>query len=413
MGPRTREFQALAAPPNAATVAEVSAGDEAIAALLREAEKRNGSAGWRVLIFHLSKLQRVHQRTKHLQLAANMLQDLVKAHSGSMFSLPSHDLAIVCKGIRTTIVDDAISTLGYLFNDDAWARRAVKESGFCSSFDLEREYARFAAALRPRKPAATRAAAAAPAPPDAAPAGPTLDPARVAQLLTAVSRVDLSPILRRQTAWRMVEGRDPQPHSEELFVSIRALKEAVGPAFDVARDRQLFGYLTRWLDNHLLKTISWEHFSVGPPLSFNINLETLRTPEFAEFDQRRPPAWRERIMLELQLADVWSDFPAFLEMSRRLKAQGYLRCIDGVVFSALRFLNLRRLEVDYVKLIWNDDLAKLGDAALRELCLSVADCGADRIILTRCGRDEALRIGRLLGIQLFQGWIVNTPPPRG
>ncbi len=82
------------------------------------------------------------------------------------------------------------------------------------------------------------------------------------------------------------------------------------------------------------------------------------------------------------------------------------------MFSALRFLNLRRLNVDYVKLIWTDDLMRLGDDALRELYQSIADCGADRIILTRCGRDEALRIGRILGIQLFQGWVVNGTNPR-
>ena len=107
----------------------------------------------------------------------------------------------------------------------------------------------------------------------------------------------------------MAAGREPQPHSEELFISIKALRETVGPAFEVASDRQLFGYLTRWLDTYMLKTISWEHFGVGPPLSFNINLETLRTPEFAEFENRRPPAWRDRIMLELQLSDVLGRFP--------------------------------------------------------------------------------------------------------
>jgi EAL domain-containing protein (putative c-di-GMP-specific phosphodiesterase class I) len=398
MASKSRESHA-----RASKVADPPANREAIDALLREAERHDGAIGWRVLLFQLSKLQRVHRRSKHLHIAANMLQDLVKKHDGKLFPLPNGDLAVVCKGIRTPIVEDAISTLRYLFNDDPFAGRAVRESGFCSSFDLQHEYLRLATTLRRRAGAPWETAAS---------AGSTLDPTRVAQLLTAVSRVDLAPILRRQTAWRMVDGRHPQPHSEELFISITALNDAIGSAFDVTADRQLFGYLTRWLDSYMLKTLSWEHFGAGPPVSVNINLETLRAPEFAAFEERRLPAWRGRIMLEMQLGDIWSDFPAFLEMSKRLKAEGYLRCIDGVVFSALRFLNLRQLEVDYVKLIWNDDLANLGDAALRELCQSVAECGADRIILTRCDRQKALQIGRLLGIQIFQGWIVNTLPPR-
>jgi hypothetical protein len=410
---RTRAFQALAEPrPTTTPPGATPPVGDVVEALLREAARHNGDAGWRVLMFHLSKLQRVHRRDKHLQIAANMLQDLVKQHSGSLFQLPNHDLAVVCKGIRTTIVDDAISTLKYLFNDDAFARRAVNESDFCSSFDLEKEHARFVASLRKPKPQAPRAPTPTAIPDDApAPAAAT-DPAGVAELLTAVRRLDLAPILRRQTAWRMIDGREPQPHSEELFVSIKALREAIGPAFAPANDRQLFAYVTRLLDSFMLKTISWEHFSVGAPLSFNINLETLRTAEFEAFDRRRPRGWHGRVMLELQLADVWGDFPAFLEASQHLKRQGYLRCLDGVVFSALRFLNLRRLEIDVVKLSWTDELLKLGDDALRELYQAIAECGAERIILTRCGREEALRIGRLLGIRIFQGWVVNSGSPR-
>jgi hypothetical protein len=410
---RGRASPPLAQPAGAAPAMSPAAGD-VVEALLSEAEKHNGNAGWRVLIFHLSKLQRAHRRDKHLQIAANMLLDLVKQHSGSLFQLPNHDLAVVCKGIRTTIVEDAISTLRYLFNDDPFAQRAVNESDFCSSFDLEREYARFVTSLRKPPAAAPRAPT-----PDAilsdAPAPTaTFDPARVAELLMALSRLDLAPILRRQTAWRMGEGRDPLPHSEELFISIPALREAIGPAFEAANDRQLFGYVTRFLDSFMLKTISWEHFSVSAPLSFNINLETLRTAEFEAFDRRRPRGWHGRIMLELQLADAWGNFPAFLEATQRLKQGGYLRCLDGVVFSALRFLTLRRLEVDFVKLIWTDDLMKLGEGGLRELYQAIAECGAERIILTRCGREEALRIGRLLGIKIFQGWVVNgsTAVPR-
>ncbi len=412
---RSREFQALAKPRPEDSVAVAQPGSTIVnngdvtEALLREAEKHSGAHGWRVIIFHLSKLQKAHRRDKHLQIAGNMLQDVVKRHSGHLFQLPNHDLAIVCKGVAGKTIDDAIETLRYLFNDDPFAQRSVGENGFYSSFDLEKGHAQLIAAIckrgvgtRPVQPPTH-----APVPPDVAQTSSALDPARVAELLTAVSRLDLSPMLRRQTVWKMVAGQEPRAHSEELFISIKALREAVGPAFEVASGHQLFSYLTRWLDNYMLKTISWEHFSVGPPLSFNINLETLRSPEFADFEKRRPPRWHDRIMLELQLADVWADFPAFLDLGKRLKQNGYLRCLDGVVFSALRFLNLRRLEVDYVKLIWDDGLLKLGENALRELCQSIAECGRDRIILTRCGRDEAVRVGRALGIELFQGWTIT------
>ena len=239
------------------------------------------------------------------------------------------------------------------------------------------------------------------------PVSTAIEPARVAELLSAVSRVDLSPMLRRQTAWKVRGGSTPEPHSEEVFISIKALREAVGPAFTLATDRQLFVYLSRQLDSYILRTLSWEHFSAGAPLSFNINLATLQSPEFAEFEKRRPSNWQGRIMLEFQLGDVWGDLPIFLQAGQQLKRSGYLRCLDGVVFSALPFINLRRLDVDFVKVIWDDGLLALGRPALQDLCQSIADCGADRVILTRCGREEALQVGRALGIQHFQGWVMN------
>jgi EAL domain-containing protein (putative c-di-GMP-specific phosphodiesterase class I) len=413
-GPRTRPFQALAtggaptvmASPGATVVKGPGAAD----ALLTQVERVAGSVGWRAVIFHLSRLGRAHRAEKHLQIAANMLEDVVREHSGQLFLLPNNDLVVLCKRIKAKVIQDAEETLQYLFNDDPFAQRSKATGGFSSTFDLEREHLACSAALRKwttaaRAPKAPMAQADAQATPEQQ--GIALDPARVGTLLETVSRLDLAPMLRRQTIWRISEGRASEAHSEEVFISIKALREAVGALFEFADDRLLFGYLTRWLDCYVLKTLSWEHYSVGPPLSLNVNLATLRSADFAKFHKRRPVRWHGRIMLEFQLGDVWSDLPAFLEAAPQLKREGYLICLDGVVFSAVRFLNLRRLEVDYVKVIWDDGLLRLGEEALRELWQSISDCGPGRMILTRCGRDEAIRIGGELGIRLFQGWSVN------
>lgn len=409
---RSREFQALGSGPAgpAAAAPAASLHVESVGDLLREVERRSGQSGWRIFVFHLSRLQKAHRREKHLQVAANMLENVVARHAGHIFRMPNHDLAIVGKGLHARTIEDAVETLRYLFNDDPLAEKSPAESGFCSSFDLEKDHSRFLAAFR-RHRADASIARPAPTPPDVAQAGSSLDPARVAELLNTVAKIDLSPMLRRQTVWRVIENEESRPHSDEVFISIKALRQAVGSAFDVVTGHQLFGYLTRWLDQHMLKTLSWEHFSAAAPLSFNINLETLRSPEFADFDRRRPPGQRDCLMLELQLADVWGDFPGFLELNRRLRQDGYLLCLDGVVFSALRFLNLHRLGVDYIKLAWDDGLPKLGESELRELFQSIAECGRERIILTRCGREDTIRVGRALGIQLFQGWTLNGTFP--
>lgn len=61
----------------------------------------------------------------------------------------------------------------------------------------------------------------------------------------------------------------------------------------------------------------------------------------------------------------------------------------------------------YVKVVWDDALLQAADGAMRELRAAIADCGAERIILTRCGRRQAIDVGQAMGIELFQGWQVD------
>ena len=78
-----------------------------------------------------------------------------------------------------------------------------------------------------------------------------------------------------------------------------------------------------------------------------------------------------------------------------------------MIYQALPFINFRRFDVDYIKVVWDDALLQLDDRTLRELCAAIAECGKGRSVLTRCGRREAIRVGQAMGIQLFQGWQVD------
>jgi hypothetical protein len=90
-----------------------------------------------------------------------------------------------------------------------------------------------------------------------------------------------------------------------------------------------------------------------------------------------------------------------------LQERGYRRCLDGVTHQALLYVNFRRLDVDYVKVVWDDAMLSLDERALAELQDVIADCGSERIILTRCGRRQAIDVGQAMGIEMFQGWQVD------
>ncbi len=358
----------------------------------------HGRAGHRALCFHLSRLDRAHRQEKHLQIATNVLKGTVDQFSGRLFVLRSSDVVVVCRGITARAIDQAIDGLRYLFNDDKLARKD-QEARFYSVFDLEIGYPQFLSLIEGiRDKEAKQLVKAAKRPP----AKPMEQ--RLNQLLEALSATDLSQMVRRQSVWQLPPGGKPVAKFDELFISIDRLNAVISPEVNLAKDRQLFQYLTRWLDKHMLTRLAWEKFGNSRPLSLNINLSTLHSPEFLKFDNERASGWRGRTILEMQVGDLWADLAAYLAIADLVKQRGYLRCLDGVTHQAFPCINFQPLKVDLVKLIWDDGLLQLDAAQTRTLYQAMRDCGTERIILARCGRPEAVKFGQALGLQLFQGW---------
>lgn len=370
----------------------------------------DGRAGHRALCFHLSRLDRAHRHDKHLKIATNMLMEMVDQFSGRLFVLRSSDIIVVCKGITARAIDHAIEALRYLFNDDKLARQDA-QAQFYSVFDLEIGYPQFLSLIRGIRDTEARQRLRAVRRPLAKPMEQ-----RLAGLLDALSAIDLSQMVRRQTVWALQEGRKPVAKFDELFISIDRLSAAISPDVNLAKDRQLFQYLTRWLDKHMLMRLAWEQFGNSRPLSLNINLSTLQSPEFLKFDNERASGWRGRTILEIQLGDLWADLAAYFAIADLVKQRGYLRCLDGVSFQAFPCINFQPLKLDLVKLIWDDALLQLEEPRTRALYQAIRDCGAERIIFARCGRPEAVKFGQALGVQLFQGWHLDRlqgVAPRG
>ena len=366
--------------------------------------------GQRALHFHLSRLQRHNRRDKHLQIAANMLDEVVQRFEGRLFRLESGDIIVTCKGARRKTLEGTAELLRYLFSDDPLAQHDDAGDEFCSLFDLEHDYARFVALVQRLNEAqlrrrATELPRAAEEPPR--PQRRPLDPEHLGEILGIVNRADLSGMLRRQTVWSLPAAAGAQPLFEELFVSIEELGQALAPDYQLANDRWLFQYLTQALDRRVLSLLSRDYPAATRSLSLNINVATLLSPEFSEFEERLPVRARGNIMLELQLADIWSDFGAFVFAANLAKQRGYRLLVDAVRYRALPLIDPRPLHADYVKLIWDDALLALEPEDALEFRRSLDRLAPARIVLMRCDRAEAVQFGQAAGISLFQGWYID------
>jgi EAL domain-containing protein (putative c-di-GMP-specific phosphodiesterase class I) len=223
-----------------------------------------------------------------------------------------------------------------------------------------------------------------------------------------LSKLELANMVRQQTVWTIPPGEEPRPLFDELYISVDGLREAIGLGREITNDPQFFQLVTRAFDKYMLATLLRDRSADKRAISINVNLQTLLSSDFVKFEHQRPLGWHGQIILEVQLANIWSDLPAFLSVVRAAKQNGFSCCIDGVTHHALPLIDFQRLEVDFIKVVWDDALLQLSEASLRDICRAFNVCGKERVILTRCGRQEALQFGHAANLRMFQGWYIDA-----
>ena len=140
-----------------------------------------------------------------------------------------------------------------------------------------------------------------------------------------------------------------------------------------------------------------------------LNVATLLSDRFLSFDANLEAATRGTIIFELQAIDIFADLGAYIFARDFVKERRYRICLDGVTDLTLPFIDGERLGLDLVKIVWNPDMLGGGRTARRqEFSDLVAGFGRARTILCRCGGEEAVTLGRSLGIELFQGRHIDS-----
>src|SRR5690606_6287439 len=88
----------------------------------------------------------------------------------------------------------------------------------------------------------------------------------------------------------------------------------------------------------LLQRNSNQYFDM--PVSINLNVATLLSDKFAEFDALIKPSVKVSIVIELQVSDVFCDMEAFLVAKKAVQKSGYRVCLDGL--TPLSFTQVNR-----------------------------------------------------------------------
>jgi EAL domain-containing protein (putative c-di-GMP-specific phosphodiesterase class I) len=365
---------------------------------------------------HLSRLRPQNRQDHHIRIAAATFEGMVQNYEGQIFTFSNSDLFLICKDAAIEDIDAAIMKVRYLFSEDPLSQGDDEEdlARFCTWYNVttqheelldlvkqmhrERERKNRLAVTQDRADTRTRSGK------------KSLDPEQLGKLESFLLRADLSNLMRRQPVCAITPTNpNPQPVFRELYISISDLQQTVLPEFDLSSNLWLFQHLTQTLDSRMLSMlIRNDDTSIASSFSVNLNVQTILSPPFLNFDSSLKAVARGTVVIELQAIDIFGEMGAYMFARDFMRERGYRICLDGLNHLTLQFIDRDRLGLDLLKLIWTPDMADdVSGTRATELKEHVDRCGRARIILSRCDSDEAVRFGQSLGITMYQGRYVD------
>jgi len=367
--------------------------------------------GRRALHIHLSRLKPYSRRERHIRMAVDTFERLVKPFGGSIFHLSNCDIVFVCKDVRLEAIQEAVMRLRYLFSEDPLAHEVNDETsgGFYSCYSLEHHYDEFLRIVTALHEEAGKGTKSADEGTKSTPKSrPRIDGRQLSELVDAIQYADLSNLLRRQPIAAMVPGAKPHVVFREFYISIADLRDTVLPGFEIAADRWLFQHLTETLDRRMLKLlINNNDDFLRSSFSINMNVASLLSDDFLQFDATLRAAARGTILLEFQLVDIFADISAYVFAREFAAERKYRICLDGISYNALPYVDRARLGADFVKVRWRPEMADLNGERMEELKALISRLGRTGAILCHVDGEEAVRVGHSCGFALFQGRYID------
>ncbi|MGE3770348.1 MAG: hypothetical protein AB7G06_05280 [Bdellovibrionales bacterium] len=363
---------------------------------------------------HLSKLQQHRRRDQYIRIATETFENQVRDLGGSVFMLHSFDVVYVSNSTDLLAIEAAVNRLRLLFQEDPLTQFAAEqEQGvFCTWYRLDKDYDKFSNLVRGIYRAAEQSRSLLAQEKEMienARQNKPLIPEILAKLEQAIAKADLSNVIRSQTVCTSQVNQPLLPMFKELFVNITELQNYVTPGFELRSNRWLFQYLTNALDQRMLSHVMRERMvHSDSSFSLNMNVNTVLSPQFRRFDETIPTVTRGKLVIEMQVIDVFADLGAYLFARDYLQERGYRVCLDGLTHLTLRYIDRAKLGADLVKLYWMPEGVNTMDPnMMAQFKALVAQSGQARTILCRCEDEFALEFGRTSGIMMFQGYYIE------
>ncbi|MBL6959093.1 MAG: EAL domain-containing protein [Rhodospirillales bacterium] len=372
--------------------------------------------GRKAVRVHLSNLRPFNRREQHIRAASNSFEPLIAELHGQLFTLKNSDLMFFYKDEVQPQTETIVQKIRFMFSDDPLLADDGPETDkkFNTWYNVEEDFddiLHMAQSLVDTAPAKqkpirdegqrmdTRAALKA-----RQERGEPLTPEILNRVESALTRADLSNLVRRQFVCTLSRKMVPEPHFSELFISIADLRETLLPGVNLLSNRWLFQHLTETLDRRMLSMLGkTDSLTMSGDISFNLNVSTLLSQEFLTYDDNVTANRRGGMIIELQKVDIFADLGAYLFAKEFVQEKGYRICLDGLTYQALQMIDRVNLGADMLKIVWDGEMVDGGEEVHNTVKAMVRSAGDSRVVLCRVDNREAIDFGQSVGIKLFQG----------
>lgn len=390
--------------------------DTVIFDYLRKMEKSLDD--YRALYLETGRLENRNMRAVQRQSLIETFETVIKKSGGELFALPNDDVVVFFNRTAQEEILTCLVKLRFILHDDPLIRNNpdLEKSGFARFYDLSNGAARFRDIIR--KATENGSADTKPEERSGRPSmlgqggiygggvrklRRQLTPQMLSKLQKVLSMADFSSLIRRQSVCAVIGRSAPQMLFDEVFVSIADLRDTLLPDVDLTANPWLFQYLTETLDKRVLASVSkHDDGSLINNFSMNLNVSTILSDEFLQFDEDINASMRSTIVLELQLADIFSDIKAFILAKTFAQYRGYKVCIDGITVDKLKYIDREQLGADLIKIIWHPTFMDVINED-KHFTDYVNKAERAKMIICRVDDPQAVEVGNSLGINLYQG----------
>ncbi|RCK44886.1 hypothetical protein TH25_18490 [Thalassospira profundimaris] len=224
----------------------------------------------------------------------------------------------------------------------------------------------------------------------------------------AISQEAVYDSCRRQA---ILEIRDSQREiiGHELYCSLDFLRHNHLSSFLLEGTGEI-EILSRVLDEKVMALTEQLAPRILPDvLHLNLQVQTVFSDAFGRFLDSGDSRFARNLAIEVSLENAIADWWEFEDACKLLQAAGVRVGLDRITLPALEFLSPRKIKVDFLKVIWDQNIIGSKRATVAERLREFASVLGNRnLILTRCDTRTALRMGRSLGVGAFQGSYVDA-----